>query len=590
MAGDDVLFEGKFRIGELLGEGGMGVVHAALNIYSGARVAIKRIPVEIVERHALSKRLLSESRVLALLDHQNIVRLLDCGPIATGGLYIVMELVEGDSLRALIRRAQKLGKVLDLDLVLPAVAQIAEAMDYAHCKSVCHRDLKPENVMIRPGGHVKVLDFGLAKGASTGPLRPVSPTSPARVVGTPRYMAPEQVRARTVDGRADIYALGVILYEAISGHTPYDQGEDEGSTDAELMGHHVHADPTPICEHVPHCPERIWQIILRCLAKDPKDRYADMGSLAKDLRAALDEMVAPDEPPPAPAPHEARVTAPMPEHFRFGDPLPFAVPGPAEAAPREVRETEPMPAAFTPAEVVPFVPPPEPQRFGKGYTGPMLALQGVDSPEGEAGPAEPAATREALPPSPNEPPAAPTTPPEPTRDSTRSGPGFVFDPTVPDASRPWQPAPPPSPTRGGPRHRRVELYALSPLAGLVIAVGAMIAVMKLRDPTAGTIVHVPASAPTAEVSIAPAPPPAPAPPTASPATASTPTSSTPTAAPTTSAAPAVTSTPAPTASQARRKPADSPLPSRSPVLPVLARPSLPPPPTAAPHRIFGSQP
>src|ERR1700684_1425928 len=105
MAGDDVLFEGKFRIGELLGEGGMGVVHAALNIYSGARVAIKRIPVEIVERHALSKRLLSESRVLALLDHPNIVRLLDCGPIATGGLYIVMELVEGDSLRALIRRA-----------------------------------------------------------------------------------------------------------------------------------------------------------------------------------------------------------------------------------------------------------------------------------------------------------------------------------------------------------------------------------------------------------------------------------------------------------------------------------------------------
>jgi eukaryotic-like serine/threonine-protein kinase len=562
MAGDDVLFEGKFRIGELLGEGGMGVVHAALNIYSGARVAIKRIPVEIVERHALSKRLLSESRVLALLDHPNIVRLLDCGPITKGGLYIVMELVEGDALRALIRRAQKLGKVLDLDLVLPAIAQIAEAMDYAHCKGICHRDLKPENVMIRQGGHVKVLDFGLAKGASTGPLRPVSPTSPAKVVGTPRYMAPEQVRARTVDGRADIYALGVILYEAISCHTPYDRGEDECSTDAELMGHHVHADPTPIREHVPHCPERIWQIILRCLAKDPKDRYADMGSLAKALRAALDEMVAPDEPPPEPAPREARVTAPMPEHFRRGDPLPFAVPPPAEAAPREVRETEPMPAAFTPAEVVPFAPPPEPQRFGKGYTRPMPALQAVDSPR-------------------DEPPAAPSTQPEPTRDSARSGPSFAFDPTVPDAFRPWQPARPASPTRGGPRRRRPELYALSLMAGLVIAVAAMIAVMTRRDPTGSTSAHAAASAPIVEVSIASALPPPPAPPTAS----------APPAAPTTSAVPAVTSTPAPAASQARRKPADSPLPGRS-VLPVVAHwpPTPSPPPTAAPHRIFGSQP
>lgn len=427
---DEALFENKYRIGELLGEGGMGVVHAAINIFSDADVAIKRIPKAIAERHALGQRLRRESKVLALVIHPNIVRLLDCGVTQDGDLYIVMERVDGDPLRALMRRAAKCNETLDMALVLHAMVQIADAMDLAHRKGIYHRDLKPENIMVCEGGHAKVLDFGLAKTPSTGPLTAPNPTNPANVVGTPKYMAPEQVRGLAVDGRTDIYALGVVVYEAICGHTPFASEEDEGSTLTEIMGHHVFAEPRPLRELVPGCPTEVWNVVLCCLAKKPEDRFSSMSELARALRRceeneATRKAASVERRQRRAAPREARVTEPMPESFHPVNVLPFAAPSFARSpeALRELRVTEPMPAPVL--RPLPAREPPASEGRGKGYTVRLRPLSAN-------------ATQEI--------------PRDGGDIATRSGAGFVYESTWPEARR--RRAAPPAAV-AAPRHTRI---------------------------------------------------------------------------------------------------------------------------------------
>jgi serine/threonine protein kinase len=436
--GDEGLFENKYRIGELLGRGGMGVVHAAVNVFSEADVAIKRIPREVVERHALHERMRRESKVLALVIHPNIVRLLDCGATQDGDLYIVMERVDGDPLRALMRRAAKKKETLELSRVLLAVIQIADAMDLAHRKGIYHRDLKPENIMICEGGHAKVLDFGLAKTPSTGPTTAPSPTNPTSVIGTPKYMAPEQVRGLPVDGRTDIFGLGVVLYEAISGHTPFDSEEDEASTLTEIMGHQVFADPRPLRELVPGCPDDVWNAVLRCLAKRPQDRFSSMSELARVLRRCeaneatrkAVKGVSAQRREDGFSGREVRVTEPMPESFQPGDMMPFAPSSFLRTAQslRGMRVTEPMPAPTQPRRPISDPGPPAAQLLGKGHT--------LQLPRGSfmaTAVAEPVASLGALVP---EAQLASKDAQENPRDggdgSTRSGPGFAFEPTWPD--------------------------------------------------------------------------------------------------------------------------------------------------------------
>jgi serine/threonine-protein kinase len=506
--GDDELFEGKYRIGELLGQGGMGVVHAAVNVFSDADVAIKRIPREVVETHALRERLRRESKVLALVIHPNIVRLLDCGATKDGDLYIVMERVDGDPLRALLRRAAKKNGTLDLSLVLLMTAQIAEAMALAHRKGIYHRDLKPENIMICEGGHVKVLDFGLAKAPSTGPAPAPSPTNPANVIGTPKYMAPEQVRGLPVDGRTDIYALGVVLYEAISGHTPFDSEEDEGSTLTEIMGHHVFAEPRPLRELVLGCPDAVWNLVLRCLAKKPEDRFASMSDLVRALRRCNDEMRKAARRVPVErraddfAAREVRVTEPMPESFQAGDVLPFARPSVSRSprALREMRVTEPMPAPVQPRRTPPSREDPARALLGKGHT-----LQLPRGPISAVCNEEPDAKLDAVP-------STSLRSPEDDQESgrdggegaARSGPGFAFEPTWPEAqvriehataveARPLKPTPTalphvaPIPTVPTAIEKTPRMKTLLPNwvalpAGLVLASFALVATMIVRSP------------------------------------------------------------------------------------------------------------
>jgi eukaryotic-like serine/threonine-protein kinase len=559
MGDDEQIIAGKYRLQERLGEGGMGRVDAAVNIYSGQRVALKRLfvappqghaqgpasPPELPapERRALMERQLKESKALAQLDHPYIVRLLDCGPTGsaeTGELYIAMELVEGDSLRSLIRQAKKDGQLLKIELVLKIAAEVAEAMDFAHIKKVYHRDLKPENIIVASAGHAKVVDFGLAKTSAVGPLQLPGDsvdhrTSPEKVVGTARYMAPEQVRGLEIDERTDIYALGVTMYEGISLRTPYDRNEDGNASAAELMGHHLFAEATPVQVHVPTCPERVSRIISRCLAKQPADRYPHMGSLARALRAELDLIRAElaeisqgedargvgapsEEQLQEPAPREARMTEPMPEHFRPGASLPFAPFAPATepTPPREVRVTEPMAEPVSPPRsALPFTAAvPEPHDVTLSSTPPPSA---TDTELDES-----TLSRSALPPPPSGsadvrgdsavPPASEpddevtikrsgTTPASPAAGPTTDAPGdpqesrdggspsvpsFTFEPTPSGSKKgpamresPFQVSLPPPPLR----RRTRAAYAGAILVGFSMAVAAMLVVMKVYDPS-----------------------------------------------------------------------------------------------------------
>lgn len=327
MEGEGELFQNKYKLGEKLGEGGMGVVYAAVQMPSCLPVAIKFVSA----RNLQGERLLREARVLAKLSHGNLVRLYDFDRTKSGDYYIVMELVEGDTLHALIRHARKHGKLLEpqhAHRMLHILAQVADGIEAAHKAGIVHRDLKPENIIVSKGGIARVVDFGLAKNPNAAALPPIgAATNPANVVGTPRYMAPEQVCGREVDARTDIYAMGVCLYEALTGRIPFErEGDDLGVT--EIMGRHCFAEPTPLREHIPSCSERISRLVLRCLAKDPSERYQAARELALAIRTVLTEELAEEQ---------ARAKR--------------------EAAGLNARETEPQPAEWKPGAVLPFVMP-----------------------------------------------------------------------------------------------------------------------------------------------------------------------------------------------------------------------------------------
>jgi hypothetical protein len=317
-------------------------------------------------------------------------------------------------------------------------------------------------------------------------------------------MAPEQVRAHAVDGRADIYALGVVVYEAISGHTPYDDEEDEASTLTEILGHHVFAEPRPLQEHVPGCPDEVWSVVLRCLAKKPEDRFASMADLVRALRRCEENEAARKAAPKAQSqrwgdefvPREARVTEPMPESFHPGAVLPFGQTSFSRSvhALREMRVTEPMPPpapSAPPSRALPLRTPPAPERFGKGHTLPL--------PKGQLASvvrAEPSARPLALAS------AAPLVPGDtqeiPRDGATRSGAGFAFDPTWPEAmARPdavarvesapavaTLPPRPLAPARKAPKMKSPP-YFLAPFGGLVFAAFGLVAIMIVRSPRRG---------------------------------------------------------------------------------------------------------
>ncbi|XYH93372.1 serine/threonine-protein kinase [Sorangium sp. So ce1128] len=283
------LFQGRFLIDRLLGRGGMGEVWAALDATLERPVAIKIIHRALAGEARYAERFLREMKLVARVAHPNIVRLYDAGATADGRLFMVMERIFGVALREMIAG----GARLDVVRALHYAIQIADALSTAHEAELVHRDVKPENIVVSAGVHARLLDFGVAKDARG--LGLVALTRQGSVVGTSRYMAPEQIAGSAVDARADLYALGVVMYEMLAGAHPYavlDGASGIGET--EILAAHVHLSATPLPEVLPECPEALWRAVGTCLAKRPEERYARAAELAAALREVA-RMVVPAE-------------------------------------------------------------------------------------------------------------------------------------------------------------------------------------------------------------------------------------------------------------------------------------------------------
>lgn len=291
---------GHYRILGPLGSGGMGVVYRARDERLERDVAVKVLPDEMLADATARARLLREARMASALNHPGICTIYEVGEEGPR-VFIAMELVEGRSLSDRIG-----GKALPVADVLRYGIQIADALDHAHRRDVIHRDLKGGNVMVLPEGRIKVLDFGLARRvvSETGPTMVASSlslTETGSVVGTPQYMAPEVLMGQDADARSDLWALGVMLYEMVSGAPPF-----AGQTAYETAAAILHSPPGPLPESV---PAGLRAAIARCLEKDPGLRHARAG----EVRAALEALQSdPHAVAPSPAPVPAAAPRPAP--------------------------------------------------------------------------------------------------------------------------------------------------------------------------------------------------------------------------------------------------------------------------------------
>ncbi|MEY2534364.1 MAG: eukaryotic-like serine/threonine-protein kinase, partial [bacterium] len=264
-----------YRIEGVLARGGMGVVYRATEPELDRVVALKIIAPEYARDSTAVARFKGEARAAAALEHPNIVP-IHRGGESEGVLYLAMRLVPGTNLREVIDRGP-----MDLDRVARIVSDVANALDAAHARGLVHRDVKPANILLGPDGeheHVYVSDFGLAKQVKA----PADLTRAGAVVGTPDYIAPEQVQGQALDGRADVYALGCVAYEMLTGHVAYRKPTEM----AKLWAHVADPPPLPRAER-PELVEAFDAAVGRATAKDPDDRYQTAGELAADLRRFL---------------------------------------------------------------------------------------------------------------------------------------------------------------------------------------------------------------------------------------------------------------------------------------------------------------
>jgi len=265
-----------YRITSKLGAGGMGEVYRAQDLRLQRDVAIKVLPAGALGDDAARKRFRNEALALSSLSHPNIAVMHDFDT-EQGVDFLVMEHIPGTPL------SEKLASPgLSREEIVRIALQIAAALEEAHEHGVIHRDLKPGNVMVTPKGLVKVLDFGLAKllESAAATERTLTITDANLVAGTLPYMAPEQLRSDPVDARTDIYALGVVLYEMATGKRPFSE-----RTQIRLADDILHKPPPPLKAMNPQAPAELEAIILKCLAKQPEDRYQSVEELARDLRA-----------------------------------------------------------------------------------------------------------------------------------------------------------------------------------------------------------------------------------------------------------------------------------------------------------------
>lgn len=286
---------GRYEIERLLGVGGMGEVYLARDRDLGRPIALKVLPTELAGVAARRERLELEARSASALNHPNILTVHDIGE--EGGIfYLATEYVPGSTLRQHLEAA---GGRLPVGEVLAIALQLASALAAAAAAGLVHRDLKPENVMLRPDGWLKVLDFGLARPAGSGPRRLASgePLSrPHVLLGTLAYMAPEQIREQPLDARADLWSFGVVLYEMVSGYLPF-----AGFTPADVLAAILANEPPRLADLVRGAvPPGLQLVVDRCLTKDPAQRYPSAAALLAALRGLSRELGGHSDPVPMP--------------------------------------------------------------------------------------------------------------------------------------------------------------------------------------------------------------------------------------------------------------------------------------------------
>ena len=270
--------DNRYEVLSVLGEGGMGVVYETRHRALGKRFALKALRKDLATDADIAARFIQEARTAASVSHPGLVEITDFGRLSTGQPFFVMELLLGQSLATLIRRGGPIPAARAVDMV----RQLAEALGAAHEHSIVHRDLKPDNIHISPTAsgrdRVTIVDFGLAKVIGASRL-----TRAGMVFGTPHYMSPEQAMGEATDHRADVYALGIVMYEMFTGRVPFEADSYMG-----VLTKHMYMAPTPPSQ-LPGMEQlgALEDITLRCLEKKPEHRYATLRELTHDLELAL---------------------------------------------------------------------------------------------------------------------------------------------------------------------------------------------------------------------------------------------------------------------------------------------------------------
>jgi tRNA A-37 threonylcarbamoyl transferase component Bud32 len=289
---------GNYRIESLLGSGGMGQVYLGVHLHLRRSAAVKVMHAHLAGEESFKRRFRQEARAAAALNHPYIVQTWDFGE-QDGAFYLVMELLTGGSLRTMLQTPEAAQPGWAIHVGLDLIRQATEGLAYAHSQGMIHRDIKPDNLLLERqvdagqddahGISIRITDFGLARMTDTAAM-----TAPSVVMGTPAFMSPELCQGLPLDGRSDLYSLGVILYQVATGRLPF-----ESRTAAEAIYKHVHVDPPLPSDFWPEIPEALEEIILRCLEKDPAERFGSASELARALRSVREALV-PLAPPVTP--------------------------------------------------------------------------------------------------------------------------------------------------------------------------------------------------------------------------------------------------------------------------------------------------
>jgi serine/threonine protein kinase/sugar lactone lactonase YvrE len=276
---------GHYEVLSLTGAGGMGQVYRARDVTLKRQVAVKVLPSSFSQNAERLSRFKQEARAASALNHPNIVTIHEIGEI-DGCHFIVSEYVEGETLRQRLNRGR-----MGLDEALEVVIQVGTGLAAAHTIGVIHRDIKPENIMLRPDGYVKVLDFGLAKLSARSDtdlsMAARLKTDTGVVIGTSRYMSPEQARGLPVDARTDVWSLGVVLYEMLAGRAPF-----EGHTNSDVLASILEREPAPLASVAPNLPAQVQRVVAKALRKDREERYQVVKDMLFDLKSLKGELEA----------------------------------------------------------------------------------------------------------------------------------------------------------------------------------------------------------------------------------------------------------------------------------------------------------